>query len=344
MSYDAPYPEFSWSHSRDRALAECARAYFWRYYGSHGGWLPDAPQQTRQAYALKQLTTFPLIVGSAVHECARDCALATRNGAVRPSFEVMLARVSDALNRAVLGAHHRAAFVRDPKRFVMLRDTWHSGRPDSSALPAAVAKARLCLRTLEASAVWQDLEGCHPEWPPSPPPIRRAGAGCRPPRDRDRAPGRPRGRSRRGSRALRSREGSGEMDRLDGRGRGGWRVNVTRFAAGAETLGRSVAGRSQAASTAGEASRRPSAVLRSATRSIAPLETFQGRSSFFRSAGLIIYSMPPGSPPRIHRVEPLFANAIPGLLDRVPPEPSHRSAGSRRGLPLHPSPQSGDRR
>ena len=88
MGYDAPHPEFSWSHSRDRALAECARAYFWQYYGSHGGWLPDAPQQARQAYALKQLTTFPLIVGSAVHECARDYALAVRKGAPRPSFEV----------------------------------------------------------------------------------------------------------------------------------------------------------------------------------------------------------------------------------------------------------------
>lgn len=164
MGYGAPYPEFSWSHSRDRVLAECARAYYWRYYGSHGGWLPDAPQQARQAYALKQLTTFPLIVGSAVHECARDCALATRKGAVRPSFEVMLARVSDALNRAVLGAHHRAAFLRDPKRFVMLREAWHSGRADSPALPAAVAKARVCLRTLESSPVWEDLEGCQPEW------------------------------------------------------------------------------------------------------------------------------------------------------------------------------------
>lgn len=168
MGYDAPYPEFSWSHSRDRALAECARAYYWRYYGSHRGWSPDAPAKAQNAYALKQLTTFPLIVGTAVHECARDYALAVRRGAPRPSFDVMLARVSDALNRAVLGAHHRTAFLRDPKRFVMLRDAWHSGRPDSSALPAAVAKARLCLRTLEASTVWQDLEGCRPEWVTAP--------------------------------------------------------------------------------------------------------------------------------------------------------------------------------
>jgi hypothetical protein len=163
MRHDTSYPEFSWSHSRDRALAECARAYYWRYYGSHRGWSPEAPPEARNAYTLKQLTTFPLIVGTAVHECARDFALAVRNGAPRPSFEVMLARVSDALNRAVLGAHHRTGFLHDPKRFVMLRDAWHSGRVDSSALPAAVAKARVCLRALESSAVWQELEGCQPE-------------------------------------------------------------------------------------------------------------------------------------------------------------------------------------
>ena len=46
----------------------------------------------------------------------------------------------------------------------MLLDAWHSGRADSSGLVAAMAKARLCLRALEASAVWEHLEGCRPEW------------------------------------------------------------------------------------------------------------------------------------------------------------------------------------
>jgi hypothetical protein len=53
MAYDAQYPDFSWSHSRDRALPECARSYYWRYYGSHRGWHPDAPQTAQLAYALK---------------------------------------------------------------------------------------------------------------------------------------------------------------------------------------------------------------------------------------------------------------------------------------------------
>jgi len=158
------HPDFSWSHSRDRALAECARAYYWRYYGSHNGWLQDAPETSRLAYALKQLTSFPMIVGTAVHACARDFALAVRHGSARPSFEAMLARVSDALNRAVIGSHHRGAFLRDPKRVVMLQDAWYAGRGDASGLAPALTKARKCLRELENSALWEELEQCPPEW------------------------------------------------------------------------------------------------------------------------------------------------------------------------------------
>lgn len=164
MYTDTLYPDFSWSHSRDRALSECTRAYFWRYYGSHRGWEQGAPESARLAYALKQLTTFPMIVGTTVHECARDFAAAVRNGTARPMFEVMLARVSDALNRAVLGSHHRGLFLRDPKRVVMLRDAWYAGRADASGLAPALTKARVCLRALESSAVWDELAQCQPEW------------------------------------------------------------------------------------------------------------------------------------------------------------------------------------
>jgi hypothetical protein len=161
---DQAFPAFSWSHSRDRTFTECARAYYWRYYGSHNGWREDAPESARMAYALKQLTSFPAIVGTAVHACARDSALAIRHGAPRPSFDVMLARTTNALNRALVGSHHRASFLRDPKRVVMLHEAWYDGRPDSSGLAAAVAKARVCLRALECSAVWSDLEQGRPEW------------------------------------------------------------------------------------------------------------------------------------------------------------------------------------
>jgi hypothetical protein len=164
----SPFPDFSWSHSRDRALMECTRAYYWRYYGSHNGWHPDAPESAHLAYALKQLTSFPMLLGTAVHECACKCALAVRQGAARPSFESMLASVSTALNRAVIGSHHRGLFLRDPKAVVMLRDAWYSGRAEASGLAPALTKARVCLRTLERAAVWEELAECRPEWVTAP--------------------------------------------------------------------------------------------------------------------------------------------------------------------------------
>lgn len=159
-----PYPDFSWSHSRDGALVECARAYYWRFYGSHNGWLRDAPAEVRLAYLLKHLTTLPQVLGMAVHACARTTALAVRAGTPRPGFDAVLAQVSDALNRAVLGSHRRAAFTRDPKRTSMLREVWYTHRRDGSALVEAVAKARRCTRALCDSSVWADLEACRPEW------------------------------------------------------------------------------------------------------------------------------------------------------------------------------------
>lgn len=154
------WPDFSWSHSRDRAFLECARAYYWRYYGSHNGWSAGADPETRLAYALKHLTTLPLVLGAMVHECARDGVLALRRGEARPTFEAMLTQVGTALNRAVLGSHHRDAFLADPRRIPMLREAWIGGRQETGALPRALARARRCLRALVEAPVWSELEAC----------------------------------------------------------------------------------------------------------------------------------------------------------------------------------------
>jgi hypothetical protein len=164
MTEPVPHPPFSWSHSRDRALLDCSRAYYWRHYGSHGGWVRDASPESRLAYALKHLTTYPLVLGTAVHACARDCVVATRNGEPRPAVDAMLAQVSAALNRTLLGSHRRGAFLRDPRHIPMLRDAWYTGRQESAGLVAAVAKARVCLRVLSEAAVWDEIEACRPEW------------------------------------------------------------------------------------------------------------------------------------------------------------------------------------
>jgi hypothetical protein len=157
-------PNFSWSHSRDYTLLECARAYSWRDYGCHGGWLADASAETRLAHLLKHLTRMPQVLGTVVHECAREAVLATKYAETRATFETVLAHISDALNLAVVGSHHRTRFERDPKRVAMLRDVWYSGRRDGAELVQAAMKARTCVRHLSEARVWEELAVCRPGW------------------------------------------------------------------------------------------------------------------------------------------------------------------------------------
>lgn len=59
--------DFAWSSSRGRKLDDCARAYFWSYYGSWEGWEKNRPHETREAYRLKKLSNRWTWSGDIVH-------------------------------------------------------------------------------------------------------------------------------------------------------------------------------------------------------------------------------------------------------------------------------------
>jgi hypothetical protein len=63
-----PYPEFSWSLSRHKALMECPRKYAFEYYISHNGWLRDSNILAKDAYRFKKMTNLEILFGSAVHD------------------------------------------------------------------------------------------------------------------------------------------------------------------------------------------------------------------------------------------------------------------------------------
>lgn len=64
--------ELVWSHSRGRALHGCRRAYWFNYYGSWGGWDAAAPEEARQAYVQKKLTSRAMWTGTVVHGVAEQ--------------------------------------------------------------------------------------------------------------------------------------------------------------------------------------------------------------------------------------------------------------------------------
>lgn len=149
---------FSWSYSRARTLEECARAYYHRYYGSWGGWRADAPAETRLTYRLKHLQTLHQVFGTAVHECARSCVEAIRDGLARPTHTDMLAAVLTALRGACASSKDRAAWECKPKCHTMLDSMYYKGTWDLSEIDVVRSKLDRCLVSLAATRVWHELE------------------------------------------------------------------------------------------------------------------------------------------------------------------------------------------
>jgi hypothetical protein len=75
-----PINEFSWSRTRDNAFQECRRRYYYQYYGSWGGWDPQADPAIRTLYVLKQLGSRQMWAGRLVHEAIERSLLALRHG------------------------------------------------------------------------------------------------------------------------------------------------------------------------------------------------------------------------------------------------------------------------
>ncbi|HXH83903.1 MAG TPA: PD-(D/E)XK nuclease family protein [Candidatus Tectomicrobia bacterium] len=72
--------DFSWSRSRDATFQECRRKYFYQYYGSWGGWEPDAAPEVRRLYVLKQLASRQMWAGRVVHDAVEMALHIFREG------------------------------------------------------------------------------------------------------------------------------------------------------------------------------------------------------------------------------------------------------------------------
>lgn len=62
------YPEKSWSISKMKTLDNCYREYYYTYYGSHNGWIWNAPDECKAAWRLKKLTNIWLMFGDKLHD------------------------------------------------------------------------------------------------------------------------------------------------------------------------------------------------------------------------------------------------------------------------------------
>jgi CRISPR/Cas system-associated exonuclease Cas4 (RecB family) len=123
-----PYPEFSWSLSRHKALMECPRKYAYEYYISHNGWLRDSNILAKDAYRFKKMTNLEILFGSAVHDLILSViGNYLKTGFIPPEAE-LIQRLRSTLNAAFKDSKGRAQMWSErPNHFQMLHEIYYNG-------------------------------------------------------------------------------------------------------------------------------------------------------------------------------------------------------------------------
>ncbi len=151
------------SISRARRLDQCERQDWWHTEGARGGYRRDAAPSTRQAYALKRVSSLPGIVGIAMHEAAAVYAAAIRDGRRPPTFDELHDLVRRQLNTACTNRDVRAWFA-DPQSKPLLREVlyaeWPGGRIPADVRDRTRTQVGAMLRRFFTHPLTASLHDC----------------------------------------------------------------------------------------------------------------------------------------------------------------------------------------
>jgi hypothetical protein len=81
-----------WSSSRANSLRTCPRQYYYRYYGSRGGWAKEADASTRRTFMLSRLRTRHMWAGELVHQTIQQALIRLKHsGSLGDTKQLLLA-------------------------------------------------------------------------------------------------------------------------------------------------------------------------------------------------------------------------------------------------------------
>jgi len=153
--FDVP-EGFSWSASRHGTFSDCARAYFFRYYGSLGKADPPLPPgRRREAWRLRHLTSVPMWIGSRVHGAIEGILKAVRRGE-EVDVDGEIERMVDGMRRDYDASRRDLARLRDdPRRHVRFVEHEYGIEVPPDEWRAQVGAAREMVRAF-ADGGWLD--------------------------------------------------------------------------------------------------------------------------------------------------------------------------------------------
>ncbi|MBN6189188.1 PD-(D/E)XK nuclease family protein [Aneurinibacillus sp. BA2021] len=156
--YRQPYPQWSWSLSRDQMFHTCKRQYFYHYYQSHGGWLLTASPEAQTAYRLKQLTNLYLVLGDAVHTAAQKLIALHETRQAYPPADTIIAYIRRMLNRAYQESKQPDEWWGYPKQSTMLHEMYYDGELPRDRIEAVSARIAGCVEHLLASESLREMQ------------------------------------------------------------------------------------------------------------------------------------------------------------------------------------------
>jgi hypothetical protein len=153
-----PYPDWSWSLSRQNVLDECPRRYFYTYYASHNGWLKESSSESQVIYKLKQIKNLYLIFGESLHLLAEKIVKLIDNKCELPSDEEMVKELRGMLNKAYKDSLDSTLWASYPKKKTMLHEIYYHGRLPESVTNKIKERIYICVDNLLKTATIQDLQ------------------------------------------------------------------------------------------------------------------------------------------------------------------------------------------
>ncbi|WP_047152778.1 PD-(D/E)XK nuclease family protein [Aneurinibacillus tyrosinisolvens] len=158
MTYLAPpYPEWSWSLSRDQMFHACKRQYYFHYYASHGGWLLTSNEEAKTAYRLKQLKNLYLAFGEAVHQAAQDLLQLREQQGSYPEPGSIAAYLRRMMNDTYKSSKNLDEWWVRPRQSGMLHEIYYEGGLPPTRTATISERIAACAENLLQSESWKEL-------------------------------------------------------------------------------------------------------------------------------------------------------------------------------------------
>lgn len=152
---------YTWSASRIKLLRECAYKYFLNYYQSWQGWQKNATREQKEAYLLKNLTNFPMYIGTIVHSVIEDAIKQFKSKNKWPTVEESKTKAIKLLRQGWLESKNQEWKTNAKK--INFFEMYYNQMPDKNKLATFKTKTLKCIEAFYKCDLFKIMDSLQSE-------------------------------------------------------------------------------------------------------------------------------------------------------------------------------------